>query len=119
MSLKVMTWAWSVCLPPAPKLLLMALADEANDQGYCFPSHRHLSDKCNISERTVRRMLGLLIDGDLVSIEHRFRSNRARTSNGYRLTLDPPVKLSGGPRSDCPGAPEEVALRSEPCGAAG
>ena len=32
MSLKVMTWAWTIALPPAPKLVLMALADEADDR---------------------------------------------------------------------------------------
>jgi len=35
MSLKVMHWAWS--LAPTPKIVLLALADEANDDGFCFP----------------------------------------------------------------------------------
>jgi DNA-binding transcriptional regulator YhcF (GntR family) len=57
MSLRVMTWAWSVHLSPTPKLVLMALADEADDDGYCFPSQRRLAAKCSITDRTVRRVL--------------------------------------------------------------
>jgi Helix-turn-helix domain len=100
MSLKVITWAWTVRLPPAPKLVLMALADEADDRGFCFPSHRHLANKCSISERSVRRMIGLLAADHHLSIEHRFKKDRARTSNGYRLGLgldpEPPWTICPG-----------------------
>jgi hypothetical protein len=101
MSLKVITWAWTVRLPPAPKLVLMALADEADDRGFCFPSHRHLANKCSISERSVRRMISLLAADHHVSIEHRFKKDRARTSNGYRLGCD-------HPRTNCPGGPDST-----------
>lgn len=53
MSLKVMTWPWELELPPTPKFVLMALADEADDRGYCFPSHRRIAQKCSINERSV------------------------------------------------------------------
>jgi len=101
MSLKVITWAWTVSLPPAPKLVLMALADEADDRGFCFPSHRHLANKCSISERSVRRMIGLLAAHHHLSIEHRFKKDRARTSNGYRLGFD-------HPRTICTGGPDNI-----------
>jgi Helix-turn-helix domain len=101
MSLKVITWAWTVRLPPAPKLVLMALADEADDRGFCFPSHHHLAHKCSISERSVRRMIGLLATHHHVSIESRFKKDRARTSNGYRLGFD-------HPRTNCPGGPDNT-----------
>ncbi|HEY2864571.1 MAG TPA: helix-turn-helix domain-containing protein [Casimicrobiaceae bacterium] len=101
MSLKVITWAWTVRLPPAPKLVLMALADEADDRGFCFPSHRHVAHKCSISERSVRRMISLLAAHHHVSIEHRFKKDRARTSNGYRLGVEPP-------RTNCPGGSDSA-----------
>jgi hypothetical protein len=111
MSLKVMTWAWTVRLPPTPKLVLMALADEADDRGFCFPSQRHLADKCNIDERTVRRMIALLRELEHVGIEQRFRKDRGRTSNGYRLAFDIP-------RTNCPGVPDS-ADRGERTGTPG
>ena len=112
-----MAWAWSTRLPPMPKLVLMALADEADDSGFCFPSQRRLAWKCTISERTARRMVSLLASQSYVTIEPRFAKNRSRTSNGYRLAVgDPPDNLTGGPRTPrtggpghtCPGAPDSA-----------
>ena len=110
-----MAWAWSTRLPPMPKLVLMALADEADDTGFCFPSQRRLAWKCTISERTARRMVSLLASKSYVTIEPRFAKDRSRTSNAYRLAiLNPPDNLTGGPRTrvtggpghGCPGAPD-------------
>jgi hypothetical protein len=96
-SLKVMTWAWSVHLSPTPKLVLMALADEADDDGYCFPSQRRLAAKCSITDRTVRRVLLELTTKGYVRLEMRRRADGSRTSNGYQLACgDPPDKMSGG-----------------------
>ena len=104
MSLRVMTWAWSVHLPPTPKFVLMALADEADDDGYCFPSQRRLAAKCSITDRTVRRVLLELTTRRYVRLEVRSRADGSRTSNGYRLACgDPPVKLSGGADMDVRG----------------
>ena len=114
-SIRVMAWAWSTRLPPMPKLVLMALADDADDNGFCFPSQRRLAWKCTISERTARRMVSLLASKSYVTIEPRFSKDRSRTSNAYRLAVgNPPDKLSGGPRTrvtggpghGCPGAPD-------------
>src|SRR6516162_2594760 len=92
-----MAWAWSTRLPPMPKLVLMALADEADDNGFCFPSHRRLAWKCTISARTVRRMVTLLGSQSYLSIEPRFAKDRSRTSNGYRLAFaHPQDKLTRG-----------------------
>ena len=112
-----MAWAWSTRLPPMPKLVLMALADEADDSGFCFPSQRRLAWKCTISERTARRMVSLLAFQGYVTIEPRFAKNRSRTSNGYRLAIgNPPDNSTGGPRTPltggpghgCPGAPDSA-----------
>ena len=92
-----MTWAWTVALPPAPKLVLMALADEANDHGYCIPTHAEIAQKCSINERSVRRMIGLLCAEGYLVVKQRFH-NRARMSNSYQLVV-------GHPRTNCPGGP--------------
>lgn len=89
-----MTWAWTVRLSPAPKLVLMALADEADDTGYCFPSQRRLAWKSGITSRTVRRILSKLIEEQHVRVVPRFHG-RGRTSNGYHLAM-------ATPRTDCP-----------------
>ncbi len=121
MSLKVMAWAWNLPLPPTPKFVMMALADEANDDGYCFPSHHRIAQKCSINERSVRRMLSMLSADGYLEIKQRF-NGRARTSNGYKLAINRPrtncpggevsavlgdrTPVSGGPGHPCPGAPD-------------
>ena len=92
-----MTWAWSISLPPTPKLVLMALADEADDRGFCFPSIRHVASKCSMTPRSVQRLIRRLAQDRLVVIERRFRKDRARTSNGYRLAVDYPRQIVRGP----------------------
>jgi Helix-turn-helix domain len=106
-----MTWAWTLQLSPSPKFVLMALADEANDTGFCFPSHRRIAQKCSITERSVRRMIRLLADGHYLIVQQRF-NNRARTSNGYQLVVD-------HPRTNCPGGPGTGGGRIGPCCAGG
>ena len=101
-----MNWACTLRLRPAPKLVLMALADEADDRGFCFPSVRHLAQKCNIGERTVQRLVRVLLELRYVSIEQRFRKDRAQSSNGYRLSIDHPPSnchRGGGDADDTPG----------------
>lgn len=99
-----MTWAWTVPLPPSPKFVLMALADEADDSGFCFPSHRRIAQKCSITERSVRRMIRILAIDRYLVVQQRF-NNRARTSNGYQLAVD-------HPRTNCPGV-QDTTVRGD------
>src|SRR5271165_882422 len=119
MSIRVMTWAWSIALPPTSKLVLMALADIADDLGVCWPSHPTLAVKCSLTDRTLRRVLCLLQAQKLVFIQPRFKTDGSRTSNRYQLAVDtPPDKLSGGAWTPvaggsghkCPGVPDTHVL---------
>ena len=96
MSIRAMHWAWSIKLPPTAKLVLLSLADIADDSGACWPSHPTLAAKCTLTSRTVRRVLIQLRAQELVFVEPRFKSNGSRTSNRYRLPVDTP-------RTNCPG----------------
>lgn len=55
-----MTEVWAVDLPASQKIVLLALADCANDEGKCWPGMASLSAKCSKSERTIQTMLGEL-----------------------------------------------------------
>ena len=48
-----MTVAWESELPTGPKMVLLALCDNANDQGTCYPSVEMLERKCSMSRRSV------------------------------------------------------------------
>lgn len=88
MSIRAMTWAWGRPLGPAAKLVLMALADIADDHGVCWPSVGHLAMKCTVSERTAQRLLAGLERVGLIDVEPRFRPDGSRTSNRFRLNLE-------------------------------
>ena len=66
-----MTAAWKVRLPQSDKLLLLALADNANDQGLCWPSVQTLSQKCGLDDRTIQRAIKRLTDADHLTVNHR------------------------------------------------
>lgn len=70
-------------------IVLLALADWANDDGYCWPSIPTLATKARLSERTVQRVITKLqSERDIEVHEGGFISGKNRT-NTYRV-LDPP-----------------------------
>ena len=110
-----MNWAWRQALAPTLKLVLMALADAADDQGACWPSIATLARKCTVSTRTVQRSLRTLIDSGLLIAELRQRRDGSSTSNRYRLliaggdNLSPPRETDDTqPRQGCRGDPDTL-----------
>ncbi|WP_418013234.1 helix-turn-helix domain-containing protein [Paraburkholderia caribensis] len=112
-----MNWAWEQRLPPATKLLLMALADAADDEGYCYPGVKTIAAKCSVSERTVQRTLKQFESGDLLVVTPRFTREGRQTSNGYRLCLIPyPDKSSPPAANSRRGAAKRVTFPlTQPC----
>lgn len=68
MSIYVSSRVWRSCGQAGDRLLLMlALADFANDEGICWPSQNSLAKRCRCSRRGIQRMLdGLIEDGDII-----------------------------------------------------
>lgn len=56
-SIKLMSAAWELDIPTSNKMVLLALADCANDDGVCWPGINHLVRKCSVGERTVQRAI--------------------------------------------------------------
>lgn len=74
MSIRIMSLVWELSLPDSDKLVLLALADCANDDGYCWPGMATLARKCSKGERTVQYALRQLEkDGHLSRREIRGR----------------------------------------------
>lgn len=78
-----MTDAWQVDLQSSKKLVLMALADIADDGGKCWPSVGTLAAKCSLSARAVRANLADLERRGLICVERRFRNDGSQSSNLY------------------------------------
>jgi len=92
-----MNGAWHQAIKPVPELVLMALADAADDEGVCWPSAATIGGKVGVSTRTVRRLMQTLIMSDLLSAEQRYRSDGSCSSNRYRLSLVGGDRLSPAP----------------------
>lgn len=100
MSIAAMNWAWRQQLAPTAKLVLMSLADAADDHGVCWPSVPTVARKCGVSSRTVRRIMQRLIAHDLLIAEPRYRPDGSCSSNRYRLQLGGGDKMSPAPDRD-------------------
>ena len=69
------------------KLVLMALADSADDDGFCWPKLDTIASKASSSRSTVKRAIKELSDLNLLSVEHRERENGASATNYYWVNV--------------------------------
>jgi hypothetical protein len=83
-----MNWAWGIELPPALKLVLLKLADRANDDGECWPGNASIAKACCIGERTLIRYIAKLEEAGLMQTKRRYDDQGKRTTNTYVLDLD-------------------------------
>ncbi|HHH2014421.1 TPA: helix-turn-helix domain-containing protein [Yersinia enterocolitica] len=89
MSMNLMAKAMSIKVGnPLRKLVLIKLADNANDQGECWPSVPYIAEQCEISERSVQNHIQQLVKNGLVRIEERKSENGLNRSNVYHLRLN-------------------------------
>lgn len=75
-----MTETWAIQLPHADKIVLLALADNSNDEGSCFPSITTLTRKCGMDRSTVLRIISRLELG-----QHLSRETRSGRSTIYHV----------------------------------
>ena len=88
MSMRLMVQAMNCKVGnPARKLVLLKLADNANDDGICFPSYQYIADKCEMTRRSAISHIEYLIKMGLVSKKER-KNKDGSISNLYFLHLD-------------------------------
>ncbi|OYD05784.1 helix-turn-helix domain-containing protein [Rhizobium sp. N4311] len=85
MSIKVMSIVWSRApVQSGDLLMLLALADNADDNGVAFPSVTYLASKARMSQRNVQRCLRSLEGAGYIQIIER---GGPSGSNKYRVNL--------------------------------
>ncbi|ELD3784799.1 helix-turn-helix domain-containing protein [Escherichia coli] len=88
MSMNLMSKAMNIKVGnPLRKLVLIKLADNANDNGECWPSYQHVADQCEVSRSTVKSHIRALEEMGLLKREFR-RKGELNQSNVFYLTLD-------------------------------
>lgn len=81
---------------PLRKLVLVKLADNANDQGEAWPSVAYIAEQCEISVRSVQNHITELEKMGLLRTEFRKSANGLNQSNIYHLLLREPVNSGAG-----------------------
>ncbi len=69
MSVAIMTQVWQLDLPDSEKIVLLALADCANDEGLAWPSMATLAKKCSKGERTCQGVIKQLVEKGVLQRE--------------------------------------------------
>ena len=102
MSMELMVKAMKIRVGnPLRKLVLIKLADNASDQGECWPSYQHIADQCEISKRSVMNHIAALCESGLVKKVTR-KGEKGNSSNIYLLHLDGAGDSLGGSAGAAP-----------------
>lgn len=83
-------------------LVLISLAERANESGEAWPSHKDLAKRSRVSERQIRRSMKKLIESGEVEQIHRYSPGRPTR---YRMTWMPCPRRS----RSCKGAAKRTA----------
>jgi hypothetical protein len=115
----VSTYILSACwridwLTPSQKLVLISLADQANDEGVCWPSVKTLGVRTCLSERAIRDALRSLEEVGLLQTDQREGRSSYYTvtpANGAPRQMPPPSPAAGAPppRQQVPAPPANAA----------
>lgn len=119
MSVKALTCAMALRgVSPSEKLLLLALANYADENMQCYPSQKRLAEDTCLSDRTIRSLLAGLEQRKIISREERQRRDNSRASDLVTLHFFGGVAeaasggaeiVSGGVRKQFPGGAEVVS----------
>nr|WP_253947970.1 helix-turn-helix domain-containing protein [Pseudomonas aeruginosa] len=95
----------SACWPlqgmsPAQKAVLISLADQANDQGVCWPAVDSIATRCCLSKRAVQQAIKWLRSVGIVSVEE--RQGRSTMYSVTPAAYAPPQEMHPTPAASAP-----------------
>ncbi|HCG1199760.1 helix-turn-helix domain-containing protein [Pseudomonas aeruginosa] len=98
MSTIIMSACWPLQgMSPAQKAVLISLADQANDQGVCWPAVDSIATRCCLSKRAVQHAIKWLRSVGIVSVEE--RQGRSTMYSVTPAAYAPPQEMH--PSSKC------------------
>jgi hypothetical protein len=102
-SAEAMAWAKVTSFgSPTRKVVMLVLADYADEHWSCFPGQVRLANETDLSVRSVSRVLADLEAAGWIVREQRRRGDGSRTSDRYTIRRSPrseqPANLSGSDR---------------------
>jgi len=103
MSFRIAGAAWKVeDIHPTTKLILLCLADTADDDGTCWPSQGTVAKKCGVSRQTVNSHIEKLCKSGFLQKHRRKREDGSDMSSILVITLPPSCFLQGSHKGSYP-----------------
>jgi hypothetical protein len=93
MSIRVMSAVWELDLPQNEKLILLAMADHADDRGVCYPSVGRIAWKSGYSDRAVQLIMAALRSRHIIAPLGSIFGGRG-LSTRYQIRPEKGAKLS-------------------------
>ena len=87
MSAKATAWAWAQPVTGLTKLVLLTLADVANQEDKTWYSRKHLAQRATVSVATLDRAVRELQELKLVDVQQRHREDGSLMSCVYQLLI--------------------------------
>ncbi|HBO8933753.1 TPA: helix-turn-helix domain-containing protein [Pseudomonas aeruginosa] len=101
MSTIIMSACWPLQgMSPAQKAVLISLADQANDQGVCWPAVDSIAMRCCLSKRAVQQAIKWLRSAGIVSVEE--RQGRSTMYSVTPAAYAPPQEMHPTPADAAP-----------------
>lgn len=88
MSIKMMNLAWKLPLNSTETLVILALADAASDEGFCFPGYENLIEKTKLARATLAKTLGILEGTGIFEKKPHSNIGEGRKVNTYQLLFN-------------------------------
>ena len=83
------------CQNPTAKLVLIMIANYADENFSSYPSYKKLSELCGCDERTIQRAIKSLVADGMVEVMARYNDDGKQTSNTYTLKLSRGDNIAG------------------------
>lgn len=101
MSIKIsdLVWKGYTGAGGSDMVIMLALADWANDNGVCFPSMAAIARKARIQVRQAKRVVHSLIDGGWLSVVGNPHGGAPGSTRRYRLNIE---RMATGVTDDTP-----------------
>lgn len=75
------------------RVLMLAIADRANDDGVCWPDKANLAKKVNVTERTIIKLVQQCEELGELSVSLFYRGKERRTANRYIMMALAPAEV--------------------------
>jgi len=86
MSFEAIRWAFAQTIPGPEKLVLLVLANHANDERMCFPAMKTVAEETGTSRCNVMRIIPKLEIRGLISVEKRI-TTYGKSTHLYTMNM--------------------------------